>query len=114
MPLMSESFESTDNTPQSSAVKTMLAQEKRRITPQFIFSVVVAISVLVYTGQVSDLSFGELIEGGGNMAEYISRYWPPDFSDWKSYVKDTIETVSMGVWGTLFAAILSAPLGVLA
>ncbi len=92
----------------------MLARERKRLTPQFFVTLGIAIAVLIYTGQVSDLSFVELAKGGSNMAEYISRYFPPDFSDWQSYLQDTIETIAMGIWGTLFAALISGPLGVMA
>ena len=95
-------------------VEAMLAQEKRWLTPKFVLALLVAIAILIYSGGKSDLSFIELIQGGGNMAEYITRYYPPDFSDWRLYLSDTIETISMGIWGTLFAAIISGPLAILA
>jgi phosphonate transport system permease protein len=96
------------------AVQAALAQEKKRITPLRIGYLLVAIAILVYTGYMSDLSFVELFEGSGTMAEYIGRYFPPDFTNWRSYFTDTLETVAMGVWGTLLAAILAIPLSVLA
>lgn len=48
------------------------------------------------------------------MGEYISRYFPPNFSDWSSYLTDIIETIGMGIWGTLLAVIVAAPLSILA
>lgn len=95
-------------------VQEMLEQEAKLVTPNRIFYLVVAIAILVFSGIQSDISVIELIQGGGNMAEYISRYFPPDFTDWRLYLQDTLETISMGVWGTLLAAIASVPLAILA
>lgn len=98
----------------SQAVQEMLAQEKKLITPNRIFYLAVGIAILVFSGIQSNLSFVELAQGTGNMAEYISRYFPPDFTEWRSYLSDTIETISMAVWGTMMAAIVSVPLSILA
>ncbi|MEM8810530.1 MAG: phosphonate ABC transporter, permease protein PhnE [Cyanobacteria bacterium P01_G01_bin.38] len=98
----------------SPQVLTTLSQEKKPITLLRIIWGVVAIAVLIYAGQKSDLSFVELAEGSGNMVEYISRYFPPDFTDWRFYLSDILETIGMGVWGTLMAAIVAVPLSILA
>lgn len=98
----------------SPAVQAMLEQEKKLVTPRRIFYVAIALVILIYSGQQSDLSVIELIQGGGNMAEYISRYFPPDFTDWRLYLQDTIETIAMGLWGTLIAAVVAVPLAILA
>ncbi|MEP0912703.1 phosphonate ABC transporter, permease protein PhnE [Leptolyngbya sp. GB1-A1] len=98
----------------SQAVREMLAREKKLITPNRIFYLVVGIAILVFAGIQSDLSFIELAQGGGNMVEYISRYFPPDFTEWRSYLSDTLETISMAVWGTVMAAIVSVPLSIFA
>ncbi len=105
---------SSPNGAPSPAVQKMLDQEAKLITPNRIFYLVVAIAILIFSGIQSDVSIIELIQGGGNMADYISRYFPPDFTDWRLYLADTIETISMAIWGTLSAAILSVPLGILA
>lgn len=98
----------------SAAVRDVLAKEKPRITLARIGYLAVAIAVLVYAGHLSDLSFVELFQGSSTMAEYITRYFPPDFSNWRSYLQDTLETVAMGIWGTLLSAILAIPLSILA
>ncbi len=95
-------------------VQDMLEREAKLVTSNRIFYLVVAIAILIFSGIQSDISLVELIQGGGNMAEYTSRYFPPDFTDWRSYLADTIETISMGIWGTLLAAIVSVPLAILA
>ncbi|MBD2108091.1 phosphonate ABC transporter, permease protein PhnE [Nodosilinea sp. FACHB-13] len=98
----------------SPAARDLLAKERPRVTPVRVGYVALAIAVLVYAGRLSDLSFVELFQGSGTMAEYITRYFPPDFSNWRFYLKDTLETVAMGIWGTLLSAILAVPLSILA
>lgn len=101
-------------TPAALTVQDMLEREAKVVTPYRIGYLVVAIAVLAFSAVQSDISLIELAQGSGNMAEYVSRYFPPDFTNWKSYLADTVETISMGIWGTLFAAVLGVPLGVLA
>lgn len=133
-----------DNGMVSTEVMRVLAEEKKRVTPLRIVGVLVAIAVLIYAGYISDLSFGELFQGSGNMAEYISRYFPPDFTDagfprlraekcprtdiaiglfgsarllclpTQGYIVDITETIGMGIWGTLMSAIIAVPLSVVA
>lgn len=112
---MSEkSLLAASNSNLSPAVEAMLKQEKKLITPRRIVYLAIALVILVYSGQQSNLNVIELIQGGGNMAEYISRYFPPDFTDWRLYLRDTIETIAMGLWGTILAAIVAVPLSILA
>ncbi|MEM8638603.1 MAG: phosphonate ABC transporter, permease protein PhnE [Cyanobacteria bacterium P01_G01_bin.54] len=103
-------------TPTSSSptVQALLAQEKPPITPGRVLGAIAAISILIYTSHQSDLSFGELFQDSGNMAREIRQYFPPDFTDWRSYLADLLETLSMAVWGTVLAAIVAIPLALLA
>ncbi len=73
-----------------------------------------AIALLYYSAIVSEIDLVELAEGGSTMSEYISRYFPPDFSNWSFYLEDIIETIGMGIWGTLLAVIVAVPLSILA
>jgi len=98
----------------SPKAREMLAQEQPRITPLRILFLVVAIAVLMYSAEVSDIRPGELLSGGSTMGEYASRYFPPDFTDWRFYLADIIETVAMGIWGTLLAAVVAVPLSIFA
>ncbi|KKD38202.1 phosphate ABC transporter permease [Limnoraphis robusta CS-951] len=91
----------------------MLDQEKKRVTNNRIFFLLGAIGILILTGIQSELNFPVLLQNSGNMVEYTRSYFPPDFSDWRLYLEDTIITISMGIWGTLMAAIAAIPLSLL-
>lgn len=97
----------------SPAVLEMLYQEKKRVTNNRIFFLLGAIGILIFAGIQSELNFPVLLQNSGNMVEYTRSYFPPDFSDWRLYLEDTIITISMGIWGTLMAAIAAIPLSLL-
>ena len=109
-----ETFSQNTNSTLSPAVQQMLAQEQKRVTPLRIGYLGMAIAILIYSAHLSDIDLVELAEGGSNMVEYISRYFPPNFTAWREYLSDTFETIAMGIWGTLLAAILGVPLAILA
>ncbi len=102
--------------PVSPAVVEMQARD--RLTPvqlaQWAAVGLGAIALLYYSAVVSEIDLVELAEGGSTMGEYISRYFPPNFSDWSFYLTDIIETIGMGIWGTLLAVVVAAPLSILA
>lgn len=98
----------------SPAVQQVLTKEKRFWTPWSIAGLILTIAVLIYSGILSDLSFVELIEGTGAMVNLVIKFFPPDFTRWVNYFQATIETIAMGIWGTLLAVIVAIPLSILA
>ena len=98
----------------SAEVAEMLTKENQRVTTDKIIFLIAIIAILIFSYIQSELNFSLLLQRGGNMVEYIKSYFPPDFSYWKTYLEDTIITISMGIWGTLLAAIAAIPLSVLA
>ena len=98
----------------SPAVQHMLDREAKRVTPIKVFFWVLAAIVFYLSFQQSEVDFFKLVCNSGNMRQYIAGYFPPNWLDWKLYLQDTLVTVAMGVWGTLLAAIASAPLALLA
>ncbi|ERN42907.1 phosphonate ABC transporter, permease protein PhnE [Rubidibacter lacunae KORDI 51-2] len=91
-----------------------MAEEKPFWTIWSIGGLLLSIAILLYSGIISDLSFVELIEGTGSMVNLILKFFPPDFLRWWSYFQATIETIAMGIWGTLLAVIVAIPLSILA
>jgi phosphonate transport system permease protein len=72
------------------------------------------VGILIASFIQSEINLPELFQRGDNMSEYTRGYFPPDFSDWSYYLKETSDTISMGIWGTFLAAIAAIPLSVLA
>ena len=98
----------------SAEVMEILEQEDKRLTTGRVIFLVVTVAIMIFSYKQSELNFPMLLQRGGNMVEYIKSYFPPDFSYWKPYLEDTLITISMGIWGTLLAAIAAIPLSVLA
>ncbi|MEB3211896.1 MAG: phosphonate ABC transporter, permease protein PhnE [Leptolyngbyaceae bacterium] len=98
----------------SPAVQDVLAQEKKRLTALNATFVLIAIAILFVTFIGSEIDIPQLIKDRNNMVEYVSRYFPPDFRYWRSYMNETWITISMAVWGTVLAAIAGIPAGLLA
>ena len=112
--ITSDSFKANGKALISNDVKSILAKEQKQVTKGKITFLLIAIVALIFSYRQSELNFPVLFQRSGNMAEYLRSYFPPDFSYWKTYFEDTMITVSMGIWGTLMAAIAAIPLSVLA
>lgn len=56
----------------------------------------------------------DLITGARGMADILSRAWPPDLSKLPDMLRPALETVDIGLFGTVFGVILALPLAVLA
>jgi phosphonate transport system permease protein len=55
----------------------------------------------------------DLIKDAGNMGSFASDFFPPDFHDWRIYLKEMVVTLHIAVWGTVLAIIAAVPLGLL-
>ncbi|WP_199326090.1 phosphonate ABC transporter, permease protein PhnE [Nostoc parmelioides] len=92
----------------------MLDQEAKLVNTKKVLFLLVIAAVLIFAYNQSELNFLVLLQRGDNMTEYTRSYFPPDFSDWRYYFSETLITISMGIWGTLMAAIAAVPLSILA
>lgn len=70
--------------------------------------------VLAASWKGADMRPLELLRDSGNMAQYASEFFPPNFGDWRMYVEEMIVTLQIAVWGTALAVISAVPLGLLA
>ena len=55
----------------------------------------------------------DLYNDAGNMAQFASGFFPPDFTEWKMYVSEIIITFKIAVWGTALAILFSIPFGIM-
>jgi phosphonate transport system permease protein len=56
----------------------------------------------------------DLVRDSGNIATYLSDFFPPDFRDWRIYLGEMLVTLHIAVWGTLLAVLAAVPLGLAA
>ncbi|MEM6753068.1 MAG: phosphonate ABC transporter, permease protein PhnE [Cyanobacteria bacterium P01_C01_bin.38] len=103
----------TNNSP---AVAAMLEQEAKLVTNTRIIFLVIIIAILIASAIQSELKFLLFLEPEriNRIGQYILQYFPPDFTNWKLYLEDTLITIAMGIWGTLLAAIAAIPLSIMA
>ncbi len=54
-----------------------------------------------------------LARDSGNMVTLISEFFPPDLTDWRSYIVEMGITIAIAIWGTALAIFFAIPFGLL-
>jgi phosphonate transport system permease protein len=102
------------------AVRDRYPQHFRRFGPQRLPLIAVATAMsalLLYGMEVLGFFDGKLLSGMGRLVEIAGLMLPPDPGSWahaRAYGMALIETVAIALLGTLSAAILALPVGLLA
>ena len=55
-----------------------------------------------------------LLRDSGNMAQYASEFFPPNFSQWRFYLQEMVVTLQIALWGTALSVLTAMPLSLLA
>jgi phosphonate transport system permease protein len=113
-PQDSEILDEPISTTASPAVKAMLEAESQRVTIIRVLYLLAALAIAIASYYQSEIQPLGLFQGSKNMSTYLASYFPPDFTYWRTYLADTLITISMGIWGTLLAAVVAVPLSVMA
>ena len=50
----------------------------------------------------------------GNMAQYASEFFPPNFSQWRFYLQEMLVTLQIALWGTALSVLSAIPLSLMA
>lgn len=74
----------------------------------------VLLALLAASWRGADMRPLDLFRDAGNMAQYASGFFPPDFGDWKHYLDELVVTLEIALWGTVLAIVCSVPLALLA
>ena len=100
--------------PRNVATETLSVQDRERLEraftiprKRFMVGAVLAVLIMLWSFQGVGFNFVKLGEGTINMANFLGRLFPPDFSKLGLIVKLLIETVQMAVVGTILGALLS-------
>jgi phosphonate transport system permease protein len=73
----------------------------------------VAIALLAWAWRGAEIRPLDLLADSGNIGTYAKEFFPPDFRDWRIYVREMIVTVHIAIWGTVLAVIAAVPMGLL-
>ena len=71
------------------------------------------LAMLAWAWQGAEMNPLALYRDSANMATFAADFFPPDFHEWRSYLKEMIVTVQIALWGTALAIVCSVPLGIL-
>lgn len=72
------------------------------------------LALLAGSWRGADMRPLDLWRDAGNMLQYASGFFPPDFREWRHYLDELIITLQIAVWGTALAIVSSIPLALLA
>ncbi len=72
-----------------------------------------AVAVLVASLQTAEVSPQEFWKGLPRLADWLTRLWPPDFSELPSFLEAIWETLAIAIVGTGAAIVVALPLALL-
>jgi hypothetical protein len=67
-----------------------------------------ALAMLAWAWRGAEIRPLDLVRDSGNIATYARDFFPPDFRDWRIYVREMLVTLHIAVWGTLLAIVAAA------
>jgi len=73
----------------------------------------IALAVLSWAWKGADMRPLDLFRESGNMAQFAADFFPPNFRDWKMYLREIVITLQIALWGTVLAVVCAVPLGLL-
>lgn len=73
----------------------------------------ILLALLLASWRGADMRPGDLFSDAGNMQEYLSGFFPPDFTEWRFYAQELVVTVQIAIWGSALAIVSAVPFGLL-
>lgn len=55
----------------------------------------------------------DLLSDSGNMGQFAKDFFPPNFTEWRTYLHEMIVTLSVAVWGTALSLVCAIPCGLM-
>jgi phosphonate transport system permease protein len=69
--------------------------------------------VLTWAWKGADVRPLDLARDSENMGKFLTEFFPPDFREWRSYLREMVVTLHIAIWGTVLAVICSMLFGLL-
>lgn len=69
--------------------------------------------VLAWAWRGAEIRPLDLLRDAGNMGVFASDFFPPDFKEWRLYLREMVVTLHIALWGTLLAIVAAVPMGLL-
>jgi phosphonate transport system permease protein len=84
---------------------------KRTLAQAFGWAVFVL--VLAWAWKGADMRPLDLVKDSGNMSKFLAEFFPPNFREWRSYLREMVVTIHIAMWGTVLAIVCAVPFGLL-
>lgn len=84
---------------------------KRKFSSILMWGVIALVLAGSWNG--ADIRPMDLIRDSQNMADFAVGFFPPNFTEWKLYLREMLVTVQLAVWGTALAIVFAIPCGIL-
>ena len=72
-----------------------------------------ALALLAWAWRGAEIRPLDLVRDSANIGTYARDFFPPDFRDWRIYLREMVVTFHIAIWGTLLAIAAAIPLGLL-
>ena len=72
-----------------------------------------ALALLAWAWRGAEIRPLDLARDSGNIATYAKDFFPPDFREWRIYLREMVITFHIAIWGTVLAIAAAVPLGLL-
>ncbi|BEU25014.1 phosphonate ABC transporter, permease protein PhnE [Paraburkholderia sp. 22B1P] len=72
---------------------------------------IVVIGVLGLSWHAADMRPLDLLTDSGNMGQFAKDFFPPDFTEWRTYLHEMGVTLAVAVWGTALSIVCAIPFG---
>jgi phosphonate transport system permease protein len=73
-----------------------------------------ALGLLAWAWRGAEIRPLDLVRDAGNIGTLAADFFPPDFGDWRIYVREMVVTLHIALWGTLLAIVAAVPLALAA
>ncbi|MGF6639420.1 phosphonate ABC transporter, permease protein PhnE [Paraburkholderia sp. MM6662-R1] len=100
----------------SEAAAARTAQAKDRAGKRNWWSLLGWIAVLAVLGGAwhgADMRPLDLLSDSANMGQFAADFFPPDFTEWRSYVNEMYVTLAVAIWGTALSLVCAVPCGLM-
>lgn len=69
--------------------------------------------IMAWAWQGAEIRPLALIRDAANMRTFAADFFPPDFRDWRLYLREMVVTLHIALWGTALAIVAAVPMGLL-
>ncbi|MGF6260645.1 phosphonate transport system permease protein [Paraburkholderia youngii] len=100
----------------SEAAAAQAAQSKDRAGKRSWWSLLGWIAVLAVLGGAwhgADMRPLDLLSDSANMGKFAADFFPPDFTDWRTYLHEMYVTLAVAIWGTALSLVCAVPFGLM-